>query len=382
MEITIRIPTKKPNPKKDPQETYSKKNKKKKKKAKEKQDSTKDPTNLDDEMDMAEGINPDDADTTNVESQATGDSYTEEKLFHCVMPCGKGTATIFTFPKEYMVTASVMIMGLIPYTTHLYGEEAKKWFGWSALQRERGSRWCEKTQSVISPNDERMKESLNSGPWWLHDALAMGAEEQADPLGMPTRPEHNLGRNEKIANERQINTGSIVTFANQIDIRTFNKDSDAGESTVATNTKAADSDSDSDEDSDDVSTEQSDEDPDDYDEPAAPTNRSGNSSSSSNQTSGDGTSEECEDESDNSDAEMLMKLLKKPSIRRRLLQEVKKGQKKERKGKSKKEVTPTKSSFQKSAATRITPPKLAGKTGQQRARDASTSGGRGAGIAR
>ena len=129
-------------------------------------------------------------------------------------------------------------------------------------------------------------------------------------------------------------------------------------------------------------TEQSDEDPDDYDEPAAPTNCSGNSSSSSNQTSGDGTSKECEDESDNSDAKMLMKLLKKPSIRQRLLQEVKKGQKKERKGKSKKEVTLTKSSFRKSAATRITPPKLAGKTGQQRAREASTSGGRGAGIAR
>jgi hypothetical protein len=45
-----------------------------------------------------------------------------------------------------------------------------------------------------------------------------------------------------------------------------------------------------------------------------------------------------------------------------------------------KDLTPIKSALQKSA--RVTPPKLHGKTGQQRVREAGTSGGRGSGKAR
>jgi hypothetical protein len=66
-------------------------------------------------------------------------NYTKEKLFHCVMPCNKGKAANFPFPKEYSVMATVMIMGLIPYNKHLYGNEAKTWFGWSKLSREDSS---------------------------------------------------------------------------------------------------------------------------------------------------------------------------------------------------------------------------------------------------
>jgi len=63
-------------------------------------------------------------------------NYTEEKLFYCIMPCNKGKAAIFISPKEYIVSAMVMIMGLILHTKHLYGDETKTWFGWSALGRE------------------------------------------------------------------------------------------------------------------------------------------------------------------------------------------------------------------------------------------------------
>jgi hypothetical protein len=66
-------------------------------------------------------------------------NYTEVKFFHCMMPCSKGRAAVFTFPKEYLVTGTVIIMGLIPYTKNLYGDEVKKWFGWSPLGREEGS---------------------------------------------------------------------------------------------------------------------------------------------------------------------------------------------------------------------------------------------------
>jgi hypothetical protein len=387
MEITVRIPKERPssNNKKDKKKT-KKKNRHKPTTGQPNDTATSNNEAKQSEMDLEDST----ADATGSNITGTEDvleiDYTEEKLFHCVMPCGKGKASIFTFPKEYMVTASVMIMGLIPYTTHLYGDEAKKWFGWSALGREEGSRWCEKTQSVISPNDEMVKDNLSSGPWWLHDELATGAEDQVDFSILPNRPEHDLGRNETVANERQINTGSIVTFAKQIDTRLFNTGSEAGGSTIATNAKDRDEESDSDD-----TESQSDEDSVDEEEPAAAEmstngNRSSSGSSSSSQPSGDGTSEDDDDAdlSESSEAEKLIELLMKPSIRRRLLQEAKKSkQATNTTTTNKKEETPPKpkSSLRKSA--RVTPPpKLAGKTGQQRASRASTSGGRGAGLAR
>lgn len=310
------------------------------------------------------------------------------------MPCNKGKAAIFTFPKEYAVSATVMIMGLIPYTKHLYGDNAKKWFGWNALGREDGSRWCDKTQSVISPNDEIVKSALQNDLWWMKDDLATGIEDQDDPLALPNRPAHDLGRNETIANERQINTGSLVTFANQINIRTYDTNSQAG-STIATTFKEQQgSDEESESSSDEeITTEPRDSESEDEEnevEDAAKGSGSKSSSSNSSQPSGNGTSED-EDHSDNSENDRLVEMLLTPAIRRRLLREAKKSpmppnkekhNKTTRKTRNKKELTPTKSALRKSTANEVTPPKLAGKTGQQRARKASTSGGRGAGEAR
>jgi hypothetical protein len=49
----------------------------------------------------------------------------------------------------------------------------------------------------------------------------------------PIAPEHNLEQNETIANERQINTGLLVTSTNQINIWTFDTSSKAGGSMIA-----------------------------------------------------------------------------------------------------------------------------------------------------
>jgi hypothetical protein len=133
-------------------------------------------------------------------------NYTKEKLFHCVITCNKGKATIFTFPKEYVVTATVMIVGLIPYTKHLYGDESKKCFGWNALGREDRSCWCKKTYTIISPNDKMVRSALQNDLWWMTDELATGAEDQIDPMAMPSHPEHDIGCNKTIANERQVDT--------------------------------------------------------------------------------------------------------------------------------------------------------------------------------
>ncbi len=67
----------------------------------------------------------------------------------------------------------------------------------------------------------------------MKDKLATGVEEQNDPMAMPQRPEHNLGRNETIANERQVSTGLLLTFADQIAIRTYDTNPQSG-STIAT----------------------------------------------------------------------------------------------------------------------------------------------------
>jgi hypothetical protein len=45
------------------------------------------------------------------------------------------------------------------------GDESKKWFGWNALRQEDGSHWCDKTQSVISPNDEMVRSALQNNLW-------------------------------------------------------------------------------------------------------------------------------------------------------------------------------------------------------------------------
>jgi hypothetical protein len=396
MEITVRIP----KASKTDKSTRGKKKQGKNKKGKKKNRKETPTSEKNDNEESKSNMDKEDNDAAADRAEEPESDYTEEKLFHCVMPCGKGKASIFTFPKEYMVSASVMIMGLIPSTKHLYGDEAKKWFGWSALGREEGSRWCEKTQSVISPNDEMVKDNLSSGPWWLHDELATGAEDKVD-LSIPNRPEHNLGRNETVANERQINTGSIVTFANQIDVRTFKRGSEAGGSTIATNAKDQQEDKDSDSDATESASEE-DESSDEEEPAGAETAISSSESNSSSQRSGKGTSEDDDDDiSSSSETERLLEMLMKPSIRRRILQEAKKKKndtntKQDKKKKKKetttkqditntrssKEETPPKAKSSMKKSARVTPPKLAGKTGQQRAREASTSGGRGAGIAR
>jgi hypothetical protein len=166
-------------------------------------------------------------------------NYTKEKPFHCIMPCTKGKGANFTFPKEYSVMATVMIMGLIPYTKNMYGDEAKKWFGWSVLGREDGAQWCKSTPSIIPPNDKMIHAGLTSNLWWLGDNLATGVEDQTDTLAMSSCPKHNLGQNESITNERQITTGSLVTFAEQMDARVFDASSAAGGSMTATTTTVA-----------------------------------------------------------------------------------------------------------------------------------------------
>jgi hypothetical protein len=229
----------------------------------------------------------------------------------------------------------------------------------------------------------------------MKDELATGVEEQNDPMAMPQRPEHDLGRNETIANERQVSTGSLITFANQIAIRTYDTNSQSGSTIATTFQQNEESDNDSDISSEEETTENKTIESDDENEEEEVTgNGSGSGSgSSSSQPSGDGTSEEDEDNSDNSENERLMKLLMSPQIRYRLLQEAKKsktknsnktkskkGNRKERKNK---DLTPTKSSLKTTVPREVTPPKpkLAGKTGQQRASKASDSGGRGAGVA-
>jgi hypothetical protein len=402
MEITVRIPKQTPNKSNNESDenyrTKKAKNKKKNKQAKAAKEKKETEQNEEEaKQETAEGPeesrNEESKDSEESQETETLD-YTEEKLFHCVMPCNKGKAAIFTFPKEYAVSATVMIMGLIPYTKHLYGDNAKKWFGWNALGREDGSRWCDKTQSVISPNDEIVKSALQNDLWWMKDDLATGIEDQDDPLALPNRPAHDLGRNETIANERQINTGSLVTFANQINIRTYDTNSQAG-STIATTFKEQQgSDEESESSSDEeITTEPRDSESEDEEnevEDAAKGSGSKSSSSNSSQPSGNGTSED-EDHSDNSENDRLVEMLLTPAIRRRLLREAKKSpmppnkekhNKTTRKTRNKKELTPTKSALRKSTANEVTPPKLAGKTGQQRARKASTSGGRGAGEAR
>jgi hypothetical protein len=113
--------------------------------------------------------------------------------------------------------------------------------------------------------------------------------------------------------------------------------------------------------------------------------RNSSSSSSSSQPSGNGTRED-DDHSDSKETKKLMLLLMTPAFRRRLIQQTRKKKFKTKttqdtiKAKGDKDLTPIKSALQKSA--RVTPPKLHGKTWQQRGREVGTSGGRGAGEAR
>jgi hypothetical protein len=98
MEITVRIP------KKAQSKATKKKNKKKNKQAK----ATKDQEAMDTEEDndgrsnMDEGKSKEPNEDTAEESKEgeTELPYTEEKLFHCVMPCNKGKAAILHSQKN------------------------------------------------------------------------------------------------------------------------------------------------------------------------------------------------------------------------------------------------------------------------------------------
>jgi hypothetical protein len=89
-------------------------------------------------------------------------------------------------------------------------------------------------RSIILPNDKTVHAGVKSDLWWLGDDLATGVDDQIDPPVMLNCPEHDLGQNETIRNERQINTGWLVIFTNQINICTFDTSSEAGGSMVAT----------------------------------------------------------------------------------------------------------------------------------------------------
>jgi hypothetical protein len=62
---------------------------------------------------------------------------------------------------------------------------------------------------------------------------------------MPQRLEHNFGRNETITNKWQVSTGLLVTFANQMAIRTYDTNSQSGLTTATTFQQNQESDNDS-----------------------------------------------------------------------------------------------------------------------------------------
>jgi hypothetical protein len=104
----------------------------------------------------------------------------------------------------------------------------------------------QKMQSITSPTDKMVRAGLNSDLWWFKDDLATGIKDQIAPLAIPNHPAHNLGCRKTNAKKRQINTGSLITFANQIETCTYDTTSEAGRFTIATKDKYNKPDSNSD----------------------------------------------------------------------------------------------------------------------------------------
>jgi hypothetical protein len=257
---------------------------------------------------------------------------TDERLFHSILPRQKSTDQQLTYPRVHSATAVAMITGLIPFCLHHYGESTKKWFSNTALTGAEGSKWDEKTGTVITPNDKVVQDGLLSSIWWMKDTLT-GIEDQDQPE--PARP---VGRNSKAAS-RRMSTGSQVTFSQNMETtHTYTKD-DVSESESSTESAAATS---------------------------IASNPSSDSTTGKGQTKGDSTSEEDASgngSSDESETDKVRKvLLNNPQLLQQLLDQAQDTNPKKAKAKSQPKKKPAPGKKKPPPAIKITPlkPKKAG----------------------
>jgi hypothetical protein len=259
----------------------------------------------------------------------TTNATSDERLFHSILPRQKSTDQQLTYPRVHSATAVAMITGLIPFCLHHHGESTKKWFSNTALTGAAGSKWDEKTGTVITPNDKVVQDGLLSSIWWMKDTLT-GIEDQDKPE--PARP---VGRNSTAAN-RRISTGSQVTFSQNMETtHTYTKDdvSESSEDSASAISIASDP--------------------------------SSESTTSKGQTTGNSTSEEDasgKGSSDESETEKVRKvLLQNPQLLQQLLDKAKESNPKKAKSKQTKKPSPGKNK-KLLPAIKITPikPKKAG----------------------
>jgi hypothetical protein len=63
------------------------------------------------------------------------------QMFHVVDAIWNGNGFHFAFFPHVEAEAQVMMMALLPFLVHHYGESARKWFSASAQSRALGAEW-------------------------------------------------------------------------------------------------------------------------------------------------------------------------------------------------------------------------------------------------